>query len=97
MTLGLDDFNVYKTLINSGHFVDLLQMSAYNQMRYSPVALENPGCVLFRFNETITISLRDVVLPLNVRFFVVEDLSSYNAILGQSWLNKMKVIPSTYH
>ena len=27
----------------------------------------------------------------------MEDLSSYNAIMGRVWLHKMKVILSTYH
>lgn len=27
----------------------------------------------------------------------MEDLSPYNAIMGQVWLHKMKVIPFTYH
>ncbi|WJZ86091.1 hypothetical protein VitviT2T_005585 [Vitis vinifera] len=30
-------------------------------------------------------------------FFVVEDLSLFNAILGRTWLHGMKAIPSTYH
>lgn len=73
-------------------------------MRYSLSTLENPSRVLFEFNRATTVSLGDVVLPvdvglvtLNVRFFIVEDLTPYNAILGQSWLHKMKVISSTYH
>ena len=36
-------------------------------------------------------------ITLNVQFLVVEDLSSFNAILGRVWLHGMKVIPSTYH
>lgn len=73
-------------------------------MGYPPTALENLSRVLFGFNGLITISLGDVVLPiqagpiiLNVRLFVVEDLSLYNTILGWLWLYKMKVIPSIYH
>lgn len=34
---------------------------------------------------------------LNVQFFVVEDLSPFNAIMGRTWLEGMKDILSTYH
>lgn len=58
-------------------------------MEYSSSALENLGCILSEFNEATTISLGDVVFPiqvgltiLNVHFFVVEILSPYNAIMG---------------
>ena len=82
----------------------MLHMSAYKQMGYSLSALENPGIVLSSFNEATIIYLGYVILPiqvdlvtLNVRFFVVEDLSPYNAIMRQSWLHKMKPMSSFYH
>lgn len=36
-------------------------------------------------------------IVLNVHFSIVSDLSPYNTILGQAWIHKMKVMPSTYH
>ena len=64
-------------------------MSAYKQMRYSSSTLENPGRILISFNKASIVSIGDVVLPvqvgpvtLNVYFLVVDDLSSYNAIMG---------------
>ena len=73
-------------------------------MGLPPSALENPGWILSRFNGAMTISLGDVVLPIqvgpitqNVQFSVVEELSPFKAIMGCAWLHSMKVIPSTYH
>ncbi|RVW15509.1 hypothetical protein CK203_096438 [Vitis vinifera] len=43
---------------------DLLQMSAYKQMGYSPSTLENPWRLLFGFNRATMTSLGDVVLPI---------------------------------
>ena len=64
-------------------------MSAYRQMGYSSSTLENPGRILISFNKASIVSIGDVVLPvqvgpvtLNVYFLVVDDLSSYNAIMG---------------
>lgn len=88
LTLGVGDFDMYRILIDPGSFTDFLQMSAYMQMGYSSSTLENSSCVLSEFNGTTTISLSDVVLfvqvgptILNVCFFIMEDLSSYNAIM----------------
>lgn len=104
LTLGVNSFDVCKILINPRSSADLLQMSAYRQMEYSPSALENLGRILTSFNGASTVSLGDVILPnqagliiLNVRFLVVKDLSPYNAFMWQVRLHKMKVILSTYH
>ena len=73
-------------------------------MGYSPSTLENLGRILIEFNEATTISLGNVILPVqasliifNVYYLVIEDLPPYNAIMGWVWLHKMKVIPSMYH
>lgn len=62
LTLGVDDFDVRRVLIDLGSFADLLQMSAYRQIGYSPSTLENLGRVLIEFNETSIVSLDDVLL-----------------------------------
>lgn len=102
--LGVRDFDLQRILVDPGNSIDLLQMSTYRKMGYSPSALENPSRILTKFNEASTVSLGDVIIPvqadlviLNVRFSVVEDLSPYNVILRWVWLHKMKVILSTYH
>lgn len=80
-----------KVLVDSGSLVDLLQMSTYKQMGYSPSALENPWHLLSKFNGATTPSLGDVVLPvqvgpitLNIQFSIVNDMSPYNAIMGHA-------------
>ena len=104
LTLGVSGFDVLKIIVDSSSLDDLLQMSVYRQMGYSPSNLENLGHLLSRFNGATTTSLGDVVLPiqvdpitLSVRFSMVDDLSPYNSIIGCVWLHKMKFIPSTYH
>lgn len=91
LTLGLDDFDVRRILMDLGSFTYLLQISTYRLMRCSLSTLENQGRVLSNFNEATTISLGDVVLPievdvviLNVWFSIVKDLSPYNTIMERS-------------
>ena len=91
LTLGVGEFDVRRVLVDLGSLGDLLQMSTYKQMDYSPSALENPWHLLSKFNGATTPSLGDVVLPvqagpitLNIQFSVVNDLSPYNAIMGHA-------------
>ena len=104
LTIGVGDYDVKRILVDPGSFADLMQVAVIKQMGFEPSSLENPGRTLSRFNGSSTTSLGDVTLPvqagpiiLNVIFFVVEDLSPFNAILGRTWLHGMKAIPSTYH
>nr|CAN80089.1 hypothetical protein VITISV_010934 [Vitis vinifera] len=82
-------FDVRRIMINPSSSTDLLHMSTYRQMGYSPSTLENPGRILIEFNEATTISLGNVVLPVqaspiifNVYFLVIEDLSPYTCHYG---------------
>lgn len=104
LTLGIGDFDVKRIFVDPGSSADLLQVSIIKQMRIIPSSLENPRRTLSGFNGSSMTSLGDVILPvqaepvvLNTLFFVVEDLSPFNVILGRTWLHGMKAIPSTYH
>ena len=44
---------------------------------------------------TLNVRADSIVLPTD--FLVVDVPSSYNAIIGRTWLHKMKAISSTYH
>ena len=50
LTLGVNNFDVRRILINPGSSIDLLQMLAYKQMRDFPSALKNHGRILTDFN-----------------------------------------------
>ena len=45
----------------------------------------------------IVLSVKAGSVMQQILFSVVEDLGSYNAILGRAWLQAMKAVPSTYH
>ncbi|KAL6328700.1 hypothetical protein AAG906_003386 [Vitis piasezkii] len=89
LSLGISDFDVRWILVDLGSSVDLLQVSVIKHMGFSPSNMENPGRILLGFNGASTMSLGDIVLPvqtgpiaLNVQFSIVEDLSPFNTILG---------------
>ena len=104
LTLCINDFDVHKVLVNPGSAADLLQLSAFRQMNISLDRLSLVGRILSGFNGATTMTMGDITLPVRARpvvqqvlFSVIEDLGSYNTIVGQAWLDAMKAVPSTYH
>ncbi|RVW31493.1 hypothetical protein CK203_105799 [Vitis vinifera] len=57
-------FDVRRILVDLGSSSNLLQMSDYRQMGYSPSALEYPERLLFKFNRATTTSLGNVEFPV---------------------------------
>ena len=43
LTLGISGFDIRRVLVDPGSSADLLEMSTYMQMGYSPSTLDNPG------------------------------------------------------
>ena len=104
LTVGINNFDVHRVLVDPGSAADLLHLPALKQMRVSLDRLSSAGRVLFRFNEATTLTVGDIAFPVQAGpviqqelFLVVEDLGPYNAILGRAWLHAMKAVPSTYH
>ena len=104
LALCINGFDVHRVLVDPSSAANLLQFPAFIQMKFSSNMLNSAGRILYGFNEATTATLGDVTLPAKVGpvtqrvlFSVVEDLGFYNAIVGQTWLHSMKVLPSTYH
>ena len=104
LTVCFHSFDVHRVLVDPGSAVDLLHRLAFKQMRVPLDRLSSTGKVLSGFNGATTLTVGDIVflvkaglITQEVLFSVVEDLGSYNAILGRAWLHSMKAVPSTYH
>ena len=104
LTLCINDFDVHRVLVDPGSAANLLQLLAFRQMNISFDRLSSTGRILFGFNGTTTLTMGNIAFVVkvgpvvqHVLFSVVEDLSPYNAIVGQAWLHEIKVVPSTYH
>ena len=104
LTVGINNFDVHRVLVDPGSAADLLHLPALKQMRVPLDRLSSVGRVLSGFNGATTLTVGDIAFPVQaslviqqVLFSVVEYLGIYNAILGWAWLHAMKVVPSTYH
>ena len=104
LTLCINNFDVHRVLVNPGRATDLLQLTAFRQMKVPLDKLNSTGRILSGFNGATTLTMGDIALPVKaeqvtqqVLFSIVEDFGPYNAIVGRAWLHAMKAIPSTYH
>ena len=104
LTLGINNFDVHRVLVDPGSTTELLHLPAFTQMKVPLSHLSSAGRVLSGFNGSTTLTVGDIALSVKagpitqqVSFSVVEDLGPYNAIVGRTWLHTMKAIPSTYH
>ena len=104
LTICINNFEVYKVLVDPGSAADLLHFPAFKHMKIPIDHLHSPGRILSGFNGATTLSIGDITFSVKagpvtqqVLFSVVEDLGPYNAILGRAWLHAMKAVPSTYH
>ena len=104
LTLCINNFDVHKILVDPGSATDLLYLPAFQQMKVPLNHLNSAGRILSGFNEATTLTVGDIALSVKVGpitqqvlLSVVEDLGSYNAIVGRAWLHSMKAVPSTYH
>ena len=104
LTLCINGFDMHRVLVDPGNAVDLLQLSAFIQMKLSSDMLNSVGRIFSGFNGATTATLGDVTLLVRVGlvtqrvlFSIVQDFGPYNAIVGRTWLHFKKVVPSTYH
>ena len=104
LTLCINNFDEHRVLVDPGNAADLLHLLAFRQMKVPLDKLNSVGRIFSGFNRATTLTMGDIALPVKagsvtqqVLFSVVEDLGSYNAIIGRAWLHAMKAVPSTYH
>ena len=104
LTLEVEKHLMKRILMDPSSVADLLYLPVLLSLSYEPDNLCNPGRVLVGFNGSQTNSLGEIVLPVSTRLvtvlillIVINELSSFNAILGHTWIHAMKALSSSYH
>ncbi|KAK3014443.1 hypothetical protein RJ639_010088 [Escallonia herrerae] len=108
ITLHIDAFQVKRILVDTGSLADIIFEDAFNQMGISTDRVKPIASSLYGF--TGASALVKGIIPLTViageaprqavhtlDFLIVSVKSSYNGILGQTGLNKLQAVASTYH
>ena len=82
---------MHKVLVDPGSTAKFLHLLALTQMKVPLSHLSSAGRVLSGFNGSTTLTVGDIALSVKagpvtqqVLFSVVEDLGSYNAIVGRT-------------
>ena len=105
--LGIEGFATRRVLVDNGSSVDIMYMTAYQQLRLDPKRLRSFNSPLVSFSEdkiytkgivmlSVTAGTHPAQVTIQVDFLVVNCPSSHNVILGRPTLNRLKAVTSTY-
>jgi len=103
----IEGFNTRRILVDNGSFIDIIYLSAFQQLKVAPERLHPFDSPLVSFSGdkvypkgivtlTITIGAFPKQLTHQLDFLVVNCPSSYKVIIGRLTLNRWKAAMSTY-
>ncbi|KAG5532133.1 hypothetical protein RHGRI_026670 [Rhododendron griersonianum] len=104
ITLRIGEYDIERILVDSGSCTEVLYYDAFKKLGLKQTDLEQSITPLVGFGASAVWPLGKVTLPvragtvvLRTDFLVVDVPSSYNAIIGRTWLHKIRAVSSTYH
>ncbi|KAK3024809.1 hypothetical protein RJ639_044119 [Escallonia herrerae] len=108
VTLRVGNFDVKRILVDNGSSAEVLFYEAFQRMNIPSDRLRKIDTPLYGFSNHPVVCEGIIALPVTVGappnqaklmldFVVVRVPSAYNAILGRTSLNQLRVVVSTYH
>ncbi|XP_070004456.1 uncharacterized protein [Nicotiana sylvestris] len=103
ITLRIVDTNVKRIMVDDGSSVCIIHPRVLVQMGLKDKTL--PRCItLMGFNNAVEQTSGEIVLPvlaegvtLETTFHIMDQDTTYNAIIGRSWIHAMRAIPSSLY
>ena len=106
--LKMEEFNIHWVLVDNRSSADIIYLLPFQQMKLSQERLRPFTSPLVSFTGdritprgiirlTAIASTYPSQISKEIDFLVVDYSSTYNVILGQPTLNKLKVVTSTYY
>ena len=107
IVLEIEGFNTKRVLVDNGSSVDIMYMTAYQQLRLDSKRLRPFKSLLVSFSGdriylkgiimlSVTAGTHPARVTKQVDFLIVDCPLSYNVILGQPTLNRLKAMTLTY-
>ncbi|XP_074327502.1 uncharacterized protein LOC141665416 [Apium graveolens] len=107
ITLVIGNCPVLRVLVDNGDFMDIQFHDTFLRIGYNDSQLTSSNAPTYGFNQVKCKVEGAIQLPVNIReepreaiqmlnFHVVKATSTYNAIMGRTWIHA-KVVLSTYH
>ncbi|XP_074289376.1 uncharacterized protein LOC141614531 [Silene latifolia] len=100
ISMQIGTANVRRILVDGGSSVNLIMLDVLKAMKIKEDQITKKSSVLVGFNGKTKNILGKIYLPTYAegvasyeRFGVLDCLSSYNVILGRSWIHNVKVVP----
>ncbi|KFK22070.1 hypothetical protein AALP_AAs48547U000400 [Arabis alpina] len=104
INLTIYDFNVARVLIDTGSSVDVIFKKTLERMKIDLSTIKGRPKPITCFSGETTMTMGTIRLPVQagnikkmVDFTVSDHPAIYNMIMGTTWLNLMRAVPSTYH
>ena len=102
--LRIGDSDVKRVLIDQGSCSEIMYPDLFHGLGLKPSDLQPYDAPLEGFSREsirpmgrIMITIHTGPISLDTEFLVVDVPSPYTAIVGQMWLHKLKVVPSSLH
>ncbi|XP_021714757.1 uncharacterized protein LOC110682741 [Chenopodium quinoa] len=104
ISLPVGNCMIKRILVDNGSSANIIMLDTLKHMNIDEKNIVSKSTMLVGFSEEtkktsgeITLATYAKGINLQVKFLVIDTLSSYNMILGIPWIHEMKAIPSTYH
>ncbi|XP_074373845.1 uncharacterized protein LOC141714212 [Apium graveolens] len=99
---------IMRVLVDNGASVNIFFHDTILRMGYNDSQLTPSDVPIYGFNQVEFQVEREIQLPLTIgeepreatqilNFQVIKEASTYNAIMGRTWIHAFKAVPSTYH
>ena len=104
ITLRVKDYDVKRILIDQGSSCEIMYYETFKQLKLEDKDLAPTVSSQIGFNSMPEWPVGKIILPVRARsmtkqmeFCVLKVPSTYNIILGRTWLHAMRSVASTYH
>ncbi|XP_021773526.1 uncharacterized protein LOC110737475 [Chenopodium quinoa] len=104
ISLPVGYYLIKRILVDNGSSANIIVLDIVKHMNIEEKDIINKSTMLVGFSGETKKTIGEIKLPtyvkginLQVKFLVIDTLSSYNIIIGRPWIHEMKAIPSTYH
>jgi hypothetical protein len=100
----IDYLPINHIMVDGGSAINLLPLHTLKKIGYFQRDLSRSNVVIHGFNQagqeamgTISLVLKLEKFMTYIKFHVIDETTSYNALLGCPWLHENKIVPSTLH
>ncbi|XP_021769900.1 uncharacterized protein LOC110734163 [Chenopodium quinoa] len=104
ISLPVGNCLIKRILVDNGSSANIIILDTVKHMNINEKDIIKKSTMLVGFSGETKKTIGEITLPtyakginLQVKFLVINTLSSYNIVLCRPWMHEMKAIPSTYN